>query len=126
MPPGERMRDRLTLMRVQLHDAACFERRTQSRIECVGEGHVLSGDSWKTTNRSDAKIGSVGPIWQAIGSESLERRVERAVAADSRRKRMGRGRQIAHRVAIVPAVGGAIKRRKQSKTGNETDRVPWF
>src|SRR6476620_937705 len=119
MPPGQRMRNRLTLMGVELHDAACLERRTQSRIECVGERHVLSGHGWKTTNRSDAKIGSVGPIWQAIGNESLERRIERAVAADSRRKRVARGRQIAHRVAIVPAVGGAIKRRKHSETCTE-------
>jgi hypothetical protein len=73
---------------------------------------VLSGDRRKTTNRCDAKVWSVRAIWKAIGNESFQRRIKRAVASDPRRKRVARGHQIAHRVAIVPAVGEAIKRRK--------------
>ena len=88
----ERVFDGFALMCVELADATCLESRPQSAIERFRKGDVLGSDGSETSNRRDVQIRSVWTICKAIGNESFERRIERAVTSHSRGQSVSRGR----------------------------------
>jgi hypothetical protein len=107
--------DGFVLMRVELADATCLKSRPQSAIERFRKSDVLGSDGSETSNRRDVQIRSVWTICKAIGNESFERRIERAVTSHPRGQSVSRGRSVAHRVGMVPVESGAIKRRRYLK-----------
>jgi hypothetical protein len=102
-------------MGVKLTHSTRLESGPQPPVERFWERHVLRRNRSETTNRSDVEIRCIWTIGNATGNKSFERRVERAVASDSRRQGASRGCRVAHRGPIVPAASEAIKRRKHAK-----------
>ena len=77
---AEGMGQRGGLMRVELRDAARFERRPQSRVHQFGPGRVPRVDGGQCADRRHPAVGVVGGRNCPPGAESLERGGERLFA----------------------------------------------
>ena len=71
------VRERFGLVRVELRDAARFERGAQARIDLRRERRVGRLNRGQAPHRGDDFVGSVGPVERRAGVEDLQRALQR-------------------------------------------------
>jgi hypothetical protein len=74
------MLDRFRLVRIELLDSARLECCPEARIERMGKGREPREDCRQPSNGSDMEVRGVWPV-DVAAADSLERRVQRAIAA---------------------------------------------